>query len=49
MQVANRCFDCEEWYCGDHGGWERIVYGAPAYDYYFANVCPRGHERTIER
>jgi hypothetical protein len=49
MQVANRCFDCEKWYCGDHGRWERVVYGAPAYDYYFEIVCPGGHERTVER
>lgn len=30
IQVANRCFDCEKWYCTDHSRWERIVYGAPA-------------------
>ncbi len=48
-KVANRCFECEEWYCSDHTPWERIVYGAPAYDYYFARVCPRGHECTVER
>lgn len=48
-QVANRCFECEQWYCADHAPWERIVYGAPAYDYYFARVCPRGHECTVER
>jgi hypothetical protein len=48
-QMANRCFECEEWYCTDHLRHERVVYGAPAYDYYFASVCPRGHERTVER
>lgn len=48
-QMANRCFECEEWYCADHLRHERIVYGAPAYDYYFASVCPRGHQRTVER
>ena len=49
MKTANRCFDCENWYCADHSPWERIVYGVPAYDYYFATVCPRGHKRTVER
>lgn len=49
MQTANRCFDCEKWYCSDHARWDRIVYGAPSYDYYFVSVCPRGHERTVER
>lgn len=27
-QMANRCFQCEEWYCADHLRYERIVYGA---------------------
>ncbi len=49
MQTANRCFDCGKSYCADHNRWDRIVYGAPAYDYYFLSVCPRGHERTVER
>ena len=49
MQTANRCFDCEKWYCADHPRWERIVYGAPAYDYYFERVCPQGHKVTVER
>lgn len=49
MQTANRCFDCEKWYCADHTRSERIVDGAPAYDYYFASVCPLGHQRTVER
>jgi hypothetical protein len=48
-QMANRCFQCKEWYCADHLRHERIVYGAPAYDYYFASVCTRGHEPTVER
>ena len=49
IQVANRCFECEKWYCASHGPWERIVDGAPEYDYYFARVCPQGHECTVER
>ena len=49
MQTANWCFDCGKWYCADHSPWERIVYGAPAYDYYFKRVCPLGHKRTVER
>jgi hypothetical protein len=48
-QMANRCFKCEEWYCADHLQHERIVYGSPWYDYYFTSVCPRGHQRTVER
>ena len=48
-KVANRCFECEKWYCSEHTPWERIVYGAPAYDYYFTRVCPRGYESTVER
>ncbi len=48
-KVANRCFECDKWYCSDHDPWKRIVDGAPAYDYYFARVCPRGHESTVER
>jgi len=49
MQTANRCFDCEKWYCADHTRSERIVYGAPAYDYYFASVCSRCYQCTVER
>ena len=48
-QTANRCFDCEKWYCADHPRWDRIVYGVPAYDYYFERVCPLGHKSTVER
>ena len=48
-KVANRCFEREKWYCSNHTTWERIVYGAPAYDYYFTRVCPQGHESTVER
>ena len=48
-KVANRCFECEKRYCSNHTPWERIVYGAPAYDYYFTRVCPRGYESTVER
>jgi hypothetical protein len=48
-QMANRCFQCKEWYCAGHLLHERIVYGAPAYDYYCASVCPRGHQRTVKR
>jgi hypothetical protein len=49
MQTANRCFKCNKWYCATHSPFERIVDGAPAYDYYFRSICPHGHVRTVER
>jgi len=47
--TASYCFDCGAWYCSDHSPFERVVYGAPAYDYYFTSTCPRGHSRKVER